>query len=340
MTKAALLTLGLTALMALPAVMSAQDNSSATAVNEAVLRQASQIMLRNKLVDARAAAQRGDIVSAAKLYQESVTLTQEIGSGVDAEKARALAGLAATRLTLARDAQSRGDLRESDTQVNQVLKADPKNNEAILFKQGNDRLMVSLKGRMPDTATLDRVPQIVSDKTDAGTLVQDGKVLYEAGKLEDAEAKLRAALDLDGDNAAAYYYLNLIKQAKYVRSSAEHNVDNQARMAQVEKRWVLPVPNPSIPVPNAYATNDLVFTGPGRQAIIAKMDHVHFDNITFTGPLSEFLRILSEKTRLADPDHKGINYLINPNPDQSGAPVAAAAGGGGGAGGNIDPATG
>ena len=49
---------------------------------------------------------------------------------------------------------------------------------------------------------------------DAMTAVQDGKVFYEIGKLVEAEAKFKAALKLNPDNAAANYYLNLINAAQ------------------------------------------------------------------------------------------------------------------------------
>src|SRR5258707_1320162 len=143
MTKAAILVLGLAALVALPGAAPAQDNSTHIAVNEAVLRQANTIVLRQKLAEARTVEQRGDTAGAAK-------------------------------------------------------------------------------------------------KTDGGTLVQDGKLLYEMGKLDEAEAKLSEALKIDPDNAGAYYYMNLIQQAKFARESAQHTVDTQIRMAEVEKKWVLP----------------------------------------------------------------------------------------------------
>jgi tetratricopeptide (TPR) repeat protein len=351
MTKAALFLFGLAALLVLPSVVIAQDNSATLAVNEAVLRQANTIVLRQKLVDAQAAAQHGNIVVAAKIYQESCALAEEIGSGIDAESAQAKAGLASTRLALARDAQSRGDLREAGTQVSQVLHVDPKNPAALAFKAQNDQMLAANKGHIPSAAVVEQLPQIITQKTDAGTLVQDGKLLYEMGKLDEAEAKLSEALKLDPDVAGASYYLNLIQQAKYVRESAQHTVDTQIRMAHVEKQWVLP--NSVIPPgPNAYATNNLVYTGPGRQNIVAKLDRIHLDNVSFDGlPLTEVLRNLTEQSRLRDPDRKGINFLINPNPDLSGQPVAAPAGGqfgqgGGFAGGppiaapTIDPATG
>ena len=58
------------------------------------------------------------------------------------------------------------------------------------------------------------------------------------------------------------------------------------------------------------------------------------------------LRNLSEQSKLRDPERKGINFLVNPNPDLSGQPVAPrATAGGRGAFGRpnapaIDPATG
>ncbi len=354
MTKAAIIFFGLAALIALPATKSvAQDNTTAIAVNEAVMRQANTILLRQKLTEAQSVEQRGDTVGAAKLYQECCDLVEKIGSGVDAESAQAKNGLATTRLTLARAAQSRGDYRDAATQVQQVLTVDPKNPDAVAFKNQNDQMLAELKGKIPSEATQERAAQVAAQKTDAGTLVRDGQLLYEMGKLDDAEVKLKQALAIDPDNGGAFYYMNLIQQAKFDRESKQHTVDTQIRMAQVEKQWVLPTSKASLPVPNAYATNNLVWTGPGRQGIIDKLDRIRLDTIHFDGlPLSEVLRNLSEQSKLRDPEHKGINFLINPNPDKSGVPVAAATTGLGGFGGReggppggfgaqaIDPATG
>ncbi len=79
MIKSAHLYLGLAVLLALPAIVPAQDNSASLAVNEAVLRQAKAIELNSKLADAAAAAQHNDIIGADKLYQDAISLEQEIG---------------------------------------------------------------------------------------------------------------------------------------------------------------------------------------------------------------------------------------------------------------------
>ena len=336
MTKTNLLTLGLAALLSFPSILSAQDNPTSAAVNEAVLRQAKTIELRQKLADAKTVALHGNVVGAAKLYQECCTLVGQVGSGIDSESAQAIAGLTKTRLALARDAQSRGDLHEADVQVQQVLKTEKElkihstASAASAFKEQNDQMLAAMKGRMPGTETLDQVPKITQQKVQSGTLAQDGKLLYEMGKLAEAEVKLTEAVQIDPDNTGANYYLNLIQQSRIKRDLTKHTVDTQTRIEQVEKEWVLPNPR-ALPVPNPYVTNNLIFTGPGRQAIMAKMDHIQFESFS-TGEgmsLSVVLRTISDEAKKRDPDHKGINILIH-NTDASGQGASTA----------VDPATG
>ena len=95
--------------------MSPAQSDTATAVNEALRRQADRITLRQKLTDARVAEQRHDLVAAAKDYDEAWTLIEGIGPGVEAEKKQTVAGLTATRMALAKDAEDRGDYRDAKT---------------------------------------------------------------------------------------------------------------------------------------------------------------------------------------------------------------------------------
>ena len=88
-------------------------------------------------------------------------------------------------------------------------------------------------------------------KAKVSTLVQDGKLLYEMGKLDEAEAKLKMALKQDPHNEAALYYLNLVSEAKFNRAASQHEAPG---------------------VPNSHARTNLVFTGQGRQTIIRKLD--------------------------------------------------------------------
>jgi hypothetical protein len=351
MTKAVSFSLGFVFLLASALALAAQTSSTDLAVNQAVLNQANTIVLRQKLADAKSAVARGDLHAAAQDYDQAYTLVQQIGSGIDAESAQTISGLVATRMQLARQAQGNGDLREADTEVKRVLTVDPQNQAALAFKKQNDQMLAAMRGRVPDEQTLAQVPAVVNDKTEAATLVQDGKLLYEMGKLEEATAKFNAALKLDPENRGANYYLALTKQAMYAREDRAHAVVSADRMVDVEKAWERPKPDTSLPTPNPYAENNLINTGPGRQEIVSKLDRIRLDSVKYDGlPLSEVIRDLSEKARLRDPDKKGINFLINPNGDTS---IATATGGNGNPGGSpgangfgnpgavqIDPTTG
>src|SRR5258708_7356930 len=167
MTKAVHLSLGLIFLLTAAATLPAQTAATDTAVNEAVLRQANTIVLRQKLADAQSTSSRGDLLAAAKSYEDAYTLVMQIGSGVDAEKAQAISGLVSVRLELARRAQSRGDLREADTEVSSALKVDPQNRAALAFKRQNDQMLAAMRGKMPDTATLEQIPAIANEHVEA-----------------------------------------------------------------------------------------------------------------------------------------------------------------------------
>jgi len=65
-------------------------------------------------------------------------------------------------------------------------------------------------------------------------------------------------------------------------------------------------------------TNSIA-TGAGRKAVIAKLEHIRLDKFSSDGlPLHELLGQLAEQSKLRDPEHKGINFLINDNADYSG----------------------
>src|SRR5579862_2488568 len=165
MMKAVTLPLGLTLLMATLSLSYGQVPAEEAAVNEAVMRQANRIALRQRLADARSAQDRHELALAAKLYDEAWGLVTSIGlNNVEAEAAATRAGLATVRLELARDAQRHSDYREAGTQIIDVLRVDPTNPEAIELKQLNDKLLLEQRGHIPDIETQARVPGILNEK--------------------------------------------------------------------------------------------------------------------------------------------------------------------------------
>jgi len=64
-------------------------------------------------------------------------------------------------------------------------------------------------------------------------LIQDAKQLYESGKLNDAEVRLRAAVKESPQNQDAYYYLNLVKEARF-KDAAGKQVASLQDLQQIE----------------------------------------------------------------------------------------------------------
>jgi len=312
MIKAASLPLALILLAAAAPGAFAQLAPQDAAVNEAVYRQAHRITLRQKLAEAQAAQERRALASAAKLYDDSWELVQKIGTGVEAEREQTVAGLAAVRLELARAAQRRGDYREARTQVDDVLRVDPTHAAAVEFKRSNEKLLAGQRGTIPSEEVRSQVPAVAEEKITASTLVHDGKLLYEMGKLDESEAKLKQALRIDPHSEAALYYLNLVSEAKYIRSAKRHEVTMREDIRAVEQAWANPVSREKLLVPNPYAQTNLIHTGQGRQAIMIKLDRIRLDSVKYDNlPLGEVIINLNDECKKRDPEKRGINFLIH-----------------------------
>ena len=229
------------------------DDNADVAVREAVRRQAFTIELHQKLDEARQAYDAKDLAKAAKIYESAYQLTQRIGAGIDAEVQAAVGGLVSTRLQLAQSAAARRDYREAESQINDALRVAPKNVLALESKQRNDALLAASAGRVPSLEALQHVATTSTNKLRAATLVQDGKLMFELGKLDDAEGRLKAAILTDPDNQAAVYYLSLVKEAKYGRAQSAKDLSAKTALVEVEQEWVRPYKKELLPVPNPYA---------------------------------------------------------------------------------------
>ncbi len=329
MTKAAFLTLVSSLLLATAPSAWSQAPADETAANEAVYRQANLILLRQKLGEAKAAQDRHALPAAAKLYDEAWVLVQTVGTGVDAERAQTLQGLTEVRLELAHQAQRHNDLAGANDQVMDILHKDPSNAAALEFKKGNDKLLAQQQGKIPDAETTAQVPGIIQQKVDAGTLVQDGRLLFELGKYDEAEVKLKQALRIDPNSQAALYYLSLCADGKYTQATKARAVTAMQNLTEVVQDWANPVKRELLQVPNPYIRTNLINTSPGRQTLMNKLDVIRLDTVKYDGlPLSEVIINLNDEAKKRDPSKRGINFLISQTADTGGAttPTAPAIG--------------
>ena len=336
MTKSAVSSLGLAMLLTLAPSGTTQQNPAIVAEEEGVRRQEQTILLRRTLLDASEDRRKGDLGSAAKGYEEAWGLAQKIGAtGIDSERKETVDGLSETYLQLAEKSYRRAQYQEAKNQVARVLRVDPKNNAAQEQMARVEKMLQELDGRVPSKEVLAQLPEVVKEKIDAGTLVQDGRLLYEMGKLDEAEVKLRQAAKIDPSNAGAFYYLKLIDEARYSRSARKRELMAKEKMLEVENAWNPPVKWGGVTnSSNPFARTNTVHTGAGRRAIFDKLGKIQIDKLEFPlgVPLSEVIKYLDEETMARDPERQGLNFIIAPYVDlQTQQPAAFQ---------QIDPTTG
>jgi hypothetical protein len=159
------------------------------------------------------------------------------------------------------------------------------------------------------------VPGLVEERVKAATLVQDaGSFLKQANWTKPSGASSRP-IKIDPQNQPAYYYANLINEARF--NIANHRRDvSPARALLKSKRPGKPAQPRQASRSQPYARTNLIYTSKGRQAIHAKLDRIRMDSVRYDGlPLGEVVINLSEEARKRDPERRGINFIINPNVD-------------------------
>ncbi|HKQ39774.1 MAG TPA: hypothetical protein VJ063_16975, partial [Verrucomicrobiae bacterium] len=327
--KLALRTGGLILLSCLTSFAQNPVTPTDDAVRESIRREAAKLELRQRLTQAQESQKRGEFNAAAKLYEDCIILIRHVGTGIDLEQGEVLRGIVATRLALAEQAQRRGDFTEADNHVERILKLDARNEQALAFKKQLEEEKRRSAGMRPSQETVSRIPEMRTEKVTAATLVQDGKLLYEAGKLNEAEAKLMQATKIDPNNRAAFYYLEVIKEQRFRNESALQQQLSKGMVLDISKAWNQPITRDALPTPNMMARTNLVKTSKGRQAIYSKLDRIRLDLQADNLPLGAVINLLSDEARKRDPEKAGINIFLNSNLDPAAAPTPA-----------VDPATG
>jgi beta-lactamase regulating signal transducer with metallopeptidase domain len=147
----------------------------------------------------------------------------------------------------------------------------------------------SATGTEPSAAS----SSVSNSDTDAKTLLADCKLLLQLGKLDESEAKLQKVLAIHPNDRAALYYLNLIKQTRARQSVGERNTGSGA-------------------LPLANAPTNTVHTNAARQKIYQKLNEITFDKISFSDmTLGEAVGKLVKETKTRDPNHEGLNFILN-----------------------------
>jgi type II secretory pathway component GspD/PulD (secretin)/tetratricopeptide (TPR) repeat protein len=296
----------------------AQSSGSAIdeATKESIRRQAAKVDVRAKIAKAQEAEKAGKFAEAYRLYEDCLLQLKTVNNGVEAEYAEVKSGMGLSRLQVAQQAQRGGDLLEAEKQVDRVLIVDPDNKAAQEFRRNLDKVKAQVAGKMPSPEALALLPEINAQQAKQGTKLQDAKVLIEAGRLKEAEAKLNEILAADANNQGAYYYLNVIREQRHSGEILKREGWFRDQFAEVTREWMDPNTRNALPQPNGYARTNMVHTSRARQMIFSKLSRITLNEMKFESKnLSEVIKDLFNESQKRDPDRTGVNMLLAPNID-------------------------
>lgn len=301
---------------------------------EAARRDEKAIYLRQTLDSAEILLGQQDYPAAAKVYEQAWDLVEQLGAAAASERDRARVGFVEARMALAAAAKKNRDYREVNNNVTRALYVDPNNTAVKAIKAENDVRLNELQGRLPSDQALSDAESLKARRVEIGTRVQDARLYYQMGDIDRAESMLLQVVEDDPENNAAHHYLGLIKERRFSRSGKHRELTAKDKLVEVEQAWVEPVT--SLPNNNPFARTNQIYTGKGRQAIMAKLDRIRLNEVKFEGlPLLEVVKYLQEESKKRDPEGRGINFLISttldavnqqalPQFDQFGQPIVSA----------------
>jgi general secretion pathway protein D len=285
---------------------------------EIIRRQELLYRADESLKDARKAEVGGDYPESRKDYLFSAEAYGTVSRSTPSYSLAA-EGLTRVDFLLYGDAVKLGDTARAKLLVEEVLKYNPNNKEA------NDK-MAAIQRAMNnpnDTEILGNpavTPHFVAKVDEVQRLFAEAEQFRRTGQWDEAESRLKRILGIDKYNIAAAKQLQRIdeQEMQYDEHARLENRDEALR--QVEERWYEQITNkdstvtaqagqPTLTAATNFGLDEQLKT------IFLSLD---FNNAT----IEEATNFLSVESKRLDPNHKGVNFIIQPEASSTAKPVS------------------
>jgi len=233
--------------------------------------------------------------------------------------AAAADGLARVDFVLYDDALKIGDTARAKRLIDEVVKYNPDN------KLANEKLAAinRMLANPNDTSVLGNpavTPGFVNKVNEVQQLFAEAEQFRRTGQWDEADARLKRILGIDPYNIAATKQLERIDAEKNQYDEQARLETRDERLRQVEEKWYEPINN----------KDTTSSAQEGQPAIVAHTNFsleeklkdiflsLDFNNAT----IEEATNFLSIESKRLDRDHKGVNFIIQPEASTSAKPVS------------------
>jgi general secretion pathway protein D len=233
--------------------------------------------------------------------------------------ATAAEGLTRVDFQLYDDALKIGDTGRAKLLMDEVVKYNPNNKEA-------QEKLVAINQALanPNDASLLGNPAInpafVDKVNETQQLFAEAEQFRRTGQWDEAEARLKRILGMDPYNIAATKQLERIDEEKIKYDDQARFETRDERLRQIEEKWYEPINNKDASSSAQESQPTLVRAT--NFGLDQKLKSI-FLSLDFTNAtIEEATNFLSIESKRLDPEHKGVNFIIEPNASSSAKPVS------------------
>jgi general secretion pathway protein D len=228
-------------------------------------------------------------------------------------------GLTRVDFQLYDDSLKIGDTARAKMLIDEVVKYNPDNKLAQeKLAATNEALANPNDTRLLGNPAI--TPGFVNQVNEVQQLFAEAEQFRRTGQWVEATARLKRILGIDPYNIAASRQLERIDAEKNQYDESARLEMRDERLRQVEEKWYEPINNkdataiaqesqPSILRNTSFALDEKL------KNIYLSLD---FNNAT----IEEATNFLSIESKRLDPDHKGVNFVIQPEASTSATPVS------------------
>ena len=227
---------------------------------------------------------------------------------------RAAAGLERVDFALYDASLRIGDTKRAKMLADEVVTYNPDDPAALEKQRRTDEAIANPN----DTSILGNVavtPGFVDKVNHVQQLFIEAEQFRRTGQYDEAVARLREILAIDHYNIAANKQLDRVIAEKNQYAETARVETRDERLREVEEKWAEPIENREL-VPNPQEAQPAILrtTNFGiEQALDNIYVSLDFDNAS----IESATNYLSVESKRLDPDHKGVNFIIQPDASSS-----------------------
>jgi general secretion pathway protein D len=233
--------------------------------------------------------------------------------------ARAAEGLTRVDFALYDDALRIGDTKRAKDLIDEVVKYNPNNAEGRRRELVINRALANPN----DTSILGNpaiTPAFVDRVNEVQRLFIEAEQFRRTGQWDEAEARLKRILGIDRYNIAATKQLERIDAEKNQYADVARLETRDERLRQIEEKWAEPINNKDVTTEAEESQPEL--TRSTNFGLDQKLNSI-FLSLDFNGAsIEEATNFLSIESKRLDPDHKGVNFIIQPEASASAKPIS------------------